>query len=76
MSLPAETYRGVDELARQKGVSRSEILREALKQYVASEKLWQQIYRWGKESAKKLGIKDEREVDRLIHEFRKEQTQQ
>lgn len=73
MSLPLEVYRGVEELARKKGISRSEILREALKQYIASEKFWQQIYRWGKESAKKLRIKDERDVDRLIHEFRKGQ---
>jgi len=75
MSLPPAVYRGLDELARKKGVSRSEILREALKEYLVSEKLWQQIYRWGEESAKKLRIKDERDVDRLIHEFRKEQIQ-
>lgn len=73
MSLQPEIYEEVDELAQQKGTSRSEILRQALKQYIASEKRWQQIRRWGEDSAEKLGIKDERDVSRLIHEFRREQ---
>lgn len=72
ISLPPEIYREVDELAQQKGVSRSELLRQALKQYVTSERRWQQIRKWGEESAKELGIKEEREVEKLIHEFRKE----
>ena len=75
MSLPPEILKRVGELARKKGVSRSEILREALKQYIISERLWQQIYKWGEESAKRLGIKDERDVDKLIEQFRKEQSQ-
>lgn len=74
MSLDPEMYQEVDELARQRGASRSEILRQALNQYIASEKRWQQIRRWGEESARKLGIKDEKDVDRLIHEFRREQS--
>ena len=72
MSLPPEIYKMVDKLAKQKGISRSELLRQALKQYSVSERIWQQIYQWGEESAKEFGIKDERDVDRIIHEFRKE----
>ena len=72
MSLQPEMYEEVDELARQRGASRSEILREALKQYIASEKRWQQIRRWGEESAQKLGIKDERDVERVREEYWKE----
>lgn len=74
MSLPPEIYQEVEELARQKGISRSELLRQALKQYVASEKRWQEIRAWGEETARRLGIKDERDVDKLIHEFRREQS--
>ena len=72
MSLRPEMYEEVDELARQRGASRSEILREALKQYIASEKRWQQIRRWGEKSAQKLGIEDERDVERVREEYWKE----
>lgn len=74
LSLPNETYEQVEELADRMEVSKSEVLREALKQYVASEKRWQQIRRWGEETAKRLDIRDEDDVDRMIHEFRQEKS--
>jgi len=74
LSLPQETYKQVEELADQMEISKSELLREALKQYVASERRWQQIRRWGKETAKRLNIKDEDDVDRVIHELRQEKS--
>ena len=72
MSLPPELLLQVEEMARQRGVSKSHILREALKDYIASERRWERIRRWGEESARRLRIKDEEDVDRLIHEFRRE----
>lgn len=59
-------------MVKEKKVSRSEILREALKQYIKSEKLWQKIYKIGEETAKELNIKEE-DVERMIQEFRKEE---
>jgi len=61
----------VDRLAKERKVSRSEILREALEQYIKSEKLWQKIYKIGEETVKELKIKEE-DVERMIQEFRKE----
>ena len=69
-SLPPEIYKEVEELARQRETSRSQVLREALKRYVASERRWQQIRKWGAETAKRLAIKDEDDVERIIHEYR------
>ena len=74
LSLPYETYKQVEELANRMEVSKSELLREALKQYVASERRWQQIRKWGEEAAKKSSIKDEDDVNRIIHEFREEKS--
>ena len=71
-SLLPEIVKEVDELAKEKKVSRSEILREALKQYIKSEKLWQKIYKIGEETAKNLNIKTEEDVERMVQEFRKE----
>jgi predicted transcriptional regulator len=63
LSLSHETYKQVEELADQMEVSKSELLQEALKQYVAAERRWQQIKRWGEETAKRLSIKDEKDPD-------------
>jgi len=73
-SLPPEIYKQVEELARQRETSRSQVLREALKQYVASERRWQQLRKWGEETTKRLGIKDEDDVERIIHEYREEKS--
>jgi len=73
-SLPLEIYKEVEELAKQKETSRSQVLREALKQYVASERRWQQLRKWGEETTKRLGIKDEDDVERIIHEYREEKS--
>ena len=73
-SLPPEIYKEVEELARQRETSRSQVLREALKQYVASERRWQQLRKWGQETTKRLGIKDEDDVERIIHDYREEKS--
>jgi len=73
-SLPPEICKQMEELAKQRQVSKSQILREALKQYIASERRWQQIRKWGEESAKRLSIRNEDDVDRIIHEYREESS--
>lgn len=72
MSLPKEIYREMNDIAKKKRVSRSELLRDALTQYVVSDSQWQEIYRGGEASARKLKVKDERDVERLVHEFRRD----
>lgn len=72
LSLPADVFAEVDRMAKEEGKPRSEILREALKRYVASEKRWQQIRKWGEQTAEKYGIKDEDDVERIVDECREE----
>ena len=74
LSLPPEVFEEVERMAREENTSRSEVLREALRQYTRNQKLWRRIYRWGEESAGELGIGSDAEVDELIHQFRREQT--
>ena len=73
-SLPPEIYKEVEELAKQRETSRSQVLREALKQYVASERRWQQLRKWGQETKGRLRIKDEDDVERIIHDYREEES--
>lgn len=74
MSLPFDIYAQVEVLAKQRGVSKSQLLKDSLKQYVASERRWQQIRQWGEETARRLGIKNEAEVEEIIYKLRKEQS--
>jgi len=74
MSLPLDIYNQADEIAKKRGVSRSEILKKALEVYIMQEKRWELIYKWGEEKVKELKVKDEEDVERLIREFRREYT--
>ncbi len=75
MSLPADTYAQIEDLARRKGVSKSQLLRESLSQYLASEQRRRRIRSWGEETARKLGIRDEQDVEKIIHQYRREKSQ-
>jgi metal-responsive CopG/Arc/MetJ family transcriptional regulator len=68
VSLPANVVEELDKMAREENTTRSQILRTAIDQYSRSGRIWKQIYKWGEEAAKDLGIKTEEDVDRLIHE--------
>lgn len=74
MSIPQDLYSSLDKIARQRGTSRSQILKEALKNYIDEEIRWQQIRKWGKETATKLGIKNEDDVERIREEYWEEQN--
>jgi predicted transcriptional regulator len=73
-SLSMDIYLSVEELAKQKSISKSELFRQALTNYVIQEQKWQRIYKLGEKRAKELGINDESDVVRLIHEFRQENS--
>ncbi len=74
MSLSDPLYEEVIKMAKVKGVSRSGILKEALNIYISKEKRWHNIRRIGDLTAKKLGISDENEVEKLREEFWKEKN--
>lgn len=76
MSLPKELYTQVDGIAKQRGVSRSQLFKEALKIYIDEERRWQKIREWGEETAKRLGIKDEADVERIREEYWEERRKE
>ena len=55
LSMPEEIYEQADELAKEEGRTRSELFREALRQYVDTRK-WRKIQRETAERARSLGI--------------------
>lgn len=67
ISLPPEVADEIDRLAAEESRTRSELVREAFRQYVTYGR-WRRIRRWGDETAREFGIRTEADVDRILHE--------
>lgn len=74
ISLPPELYREVEKLSREQAKAKGEFVREVIRQYIATDKRWKQIRKWGEESARKIKVKDQRDVEGIIDQYRKEQS--
>ncbi|MDP3726756.1 MAG: ribbon-helix-helix domain-containing protein [bacterium] len=68
--LPKELVKKVDAMAKKEYRNRSELIREALRVYLAKIDRWEQIFKAGKKYGKKLGIKSEEDVNRIVSEYR------
>lgn len=70
ISLPPKLLRQAERLARREGRTKSELLREALRRYVADSR-WRELQEFGRSQSRKLGIK-ESDVERFLQEYRTE----
>ena len=70
ISLPPALAREVDRVARAERRSRSELLREAFRQYVARLERWERIFAIGTRTARRAGI-TEADVARAVKERRR-----
>lgn len=59
ISLPPELARRAERAARTEGRSRSELFREALRQYLDRRDRWERIFTAGEQAAARLGITEE-----------------
>jgi hypothetical protein len=60
----------IGKLAEKEGMTRSELLRVAAREYIRS-RTWVELRKKGVKTALKFGIKTESDVDRVIHEMRR-----
>ena len=67
-----EVLQEAEKIAKEENRSRSELIREALRRYIAEREL-RRLQRYGMKKAKELGLKEE-DVQRLIDEYRAEQA--
>jgi metal-responsive CopG/Arc/MetJ family transcriptional regulator len=74
VTLPAPMLEAAQELARRENRTMSELVREALRSYAQqeSEKRWEALAKLGAAAAKRVGVENEEDVVRVIHEFRQE----
>lgn len=70
MSLPADLLEKVDAAARHEYRNRSELIREAVRKYIQDVEMWEEIFRYGKQRARKLGITSERQVNQIVWNYR------
>ncbi len=66
--LPKDLVKRADKIAESEYKNRSELIREALFQYLQTKEEWQKIYEWGKEVKDKFKIKSEDDIIRIIND--------
>ena len=72
VSVPPQLYEEVERIAKLEHKTKSELFRDMLRVYedFLDERRWRDLRRVGTESAKKLGVKTEADIERLVHEAR------
>lgn len=59
ISLPPELAARLDVVAEAEGRSRSELFREAARQYLRRHERWERIFAYGERAAERAGVADE-----------------
>lgn len=70
IALPRELVEKVDEAAKREYRNRSELIREALRVYLNDMEEWEDLFKYGRRIAKKMGIKSEEDVNKIVSEYR------
>lgn len=70
ISLPKTLVDLADDAAEKEFRNRSELIREALWVYLKDKKQWNELFAYGKRQGQKIGIKSEKDVDRIVYESR------
>ena len=71
VSLPADLVRETQRVAKEESRTRSDLIRDALQQYLTSRR-WRRLRQWGAETADRLGLKTEADLQRLLDQVRAE----
>lgn len=69
ISLPSDLLKEIEQIARKEHRTRSEFVRETVRQYLAKEE-WRGLHRYARSVAGKAGVKSEKDIDRLVNESR------
>ena len=70
IALPQPLVEKIDEAAKREYRNRSEFIREALRVYLKDMQEWEELFEVGQRRARKLGIKNERDVQTIIANYR------
>ena len=70
IALPVDLVTRMDLVAKEEYRNRSEFIREAIRVYLDRSDRWERIFKAGREVAKKMGIKSEKQVNDIVYEYR------
>ena len=70
ISLPKDLVKKADFVAKKEYRTRSELIKDAIMAYLKDRSAWDQIFTAGAMAAKKLGIKSEEDVYKIVEEYR------
>ena len=73
ISIPPTLARAVDRLARKEGRTRSELFREAFRQYATRMERWERVFELGRSAARRRGV-TEADADSVVKEARRART--
>ena len=71
ISLPPRFFKRIMKTAKSKGMTRSELVREALRRYETEEQELYVLFDYGRRKARMAGIRTEEDVERLIDASRR-----
>lgn len=70
IALPKELVKKVDEAAKREYRNRSELIREALRVYLKDMEEWEDLFKYGRRVGKRMGLKSEDAVNKIVYEYR------
>lgn len=71
ISLPKDLVTAMDSQARQEYRNRSDLIREAVRVYLADTFSWNSLFAYGSKQAKTKNIRSEKDVGKLVAQYRK-----
>jgi metal-responsive CopG/Arc/MetJ family transcriptional regulator len=74
ISLPADMYEAVNNMADAENKTKAELAREIIQEYMTKRDRWKLIRQWGDNSAKKLNLDSDTDLEELIHESRRKDS--
>lgn len=72
VSLPPQLFEEIEKLANEERKTKSELFREMIRVYedYLDERRWLRLRKLGRETAKRLNITSEKDIERIVREAR------
>ena len=73
ISIMPDFLREVEKVAKEENRTKSELIREALRRYI-EDREWEKLTRYARKKSAETGINTEEDIQRVVDEFRGEQS--
>jgi CopG family transcriptional regulator/antitoxin EndoAI len=73
ISIMPDFLREVERVAKEENRTKSELIREALRRYI-EDREWEKLTRYARIKSAETGMKTEEDIQRVVDEFRSEQS--